>query len=339
VNDAPYDLIALGETMLSLVATDGTLATAGAMLVTHGGAESNTCVGAARLGLRAAWVGRLGTDAAGDRIAAALASEGVDLRWVVRDPGRPTGLMLRDTVGGLRYERSGSAAAAISPDDLERVPVADARAVFVTGITAMLGEGPAAAAATLLDRANGLRAVDPNLRPNLWGSDRAVDLVLPLFRRADIVLGGESELATLVGGDGGASIAEAVRSLGPREVVVKRGRRGAVAMDGDGNVTGIAPEPVSEVDPVGAGDAFNAAYLAARIHGRPVEDALAEGARCGAAVAATLGDVLGFPRSSWTAEARRDELAERAGDGPGETPDRETEHDERDAADPRRTAR
>jgi 2-dehydro-3-deoxygluconokinase len=137
--------------------------------VTHGGAESNTCVGAARLGLRAAWVGRLGTDAAGDRIAAALASEGVDLRWVVRDPGRPTGLMLRDTVGGLRYERSGSAAAAISPDDLERVPVADARAVFVTGITAMLGEGPAAAAATLLDRANGLRAVDPNLRPNLWG--------------------------------------------------------------------------------------------------------------------------------------------------------------------------
>ena len=203
----------------------------------------------------------------------------------------------------------------------------------------MLGDGPAAAAATLLERANGLRAVDPNLRPNLWGSDRAAELVLPLLERADVVLGGESELAMLVGGDGAQSIAEAVRRLGPREVVVKRGRRGAVAIDRDGDVAGIAPEPVSEADPVGAGDAFNAAYLAARLRGRPVVDALAEGARCGAAVAATLGDVLGFPMASEAVEARRVEPAERAGDGPGETPGGGTDHDGRDAAVPRRPAR
>jgi 2-dehydro-3-deoxygluconokinase len=299
--------------MLSLVATDGTLATADSMLVTHGGAESNTCVGFARLGLQAAWIGRLGADAAGDRIAAALGSEGVDLRWVVRDGSRPTGLMLRDTIGGLRYERSGSAASATSLADLEGVPLTRARAVLVTGITPMLGEGAAAAAVALLERASGLRAVDPNLRPGLWGSDRAAELVLPLLERADVVLGGESELASLVGGDEPKSIAEGVRRLGPREVVVKRGHRGAIAIDRDSAVAGITPELVPEVDAVGAGDAFNAGYLAARIRGRPVPEALAEGARCGAAVAATLGDVLGFPR--------RDE-----------TPGRENHDDRRDAA-------
>jgi 2-dehydro-3-deoxygluconokinase len=46
---------------------------------------------------------------------------------------------------------------------------------------------------------------------------------------------------------------------------------------------------------VGAGDAFNAGYLAARLAGAPPADALVEGARCGAAVAAAVGDTEGFP--------------------------------------------
>ena len=53
----------------------GTLREAAALLVDHAGAESNTCVGLARLGHRVAWLSRLGTDAAGDRILAALAAE------------------------------------------------------------------------------------------------------------------------------------------------------------------------------------------------------------------------------------------------------------------------
>ena len=72
-------------------------------LVDHAGAESNTCVGLARLGLRVAWVSRLGDDAAGDRILDALVAEGVDTRWVRRDPLRPTGVMVKDPAAGVRY--------------------------------------------------------------------------------------------------------------------------------------------------------------------------------------------------------------------------------------------
>ena len=83
------------------------------------------------------------------------------------------------------------------------MPVGQASAVLVTGITAMLGEGPQRAAIALLERARGLRVVDPNLRRGLWGSDRARELIRPLVQRADVLIGGEAELAELAGGPGG----------------------------------------------------------------------------------------------------------------------------------------
>lgn len=295
------DVVAIGETMLSVVAVDAPLDEASTFHVTHGGAESNMCVGLVRRGLRAAWVSALGDDPPGERIARALAREGVDLRWLRRDATRPTGLMLRDTAGTVRYQRTGSAAAALSPSDLDGVPVEAARAVFVTGITAMIGPGPGRAALELLRRGGGLRVVDVNLRPRLWGSDRAVELISPLIASADIVLGGEHELKAFAPGAEDIGLAERIAGLGPREVVVKRGSEGACALDADGRWLEHAPTPGPNVDPVGAGDAFDAGYLAARLTGSTVEEALGIGAACGAAVAGRVGDTEGFPRSKATA--------------------------------------
>jgi 2-dehydro-3-deoxygluconokinase len=297
---APFDVIGLGETMLSLVATDGPLASARSFHVTHGGAETNTLVGLTRLGLRSAWVSRLGTDVVGDRVHGALADEGIDLRWTQRDARRPTGVMIRDTLGCVEYRRAGSAASTLSVTDLEDVPIENARAVVVTGITGLIGAEPHQAALTLLERATGLRAVDPHLRPGLWGSDRGRELVLPLIANCDLALGGEQELRHLLDEDDkgvrGEVLARRVLELGPAEVVIKRGPAGAGALDREGRWHDHTPEPVPDVDPVGAGDAFNAGYLAARLSGADTAEALALGARCGAAVAGMIGDTEGFPR-------------------------------------------
>jgi 2-dehydro-3-deoxygluconokinase len=280
--------------MVSLVA-DEPIASATSFLATHGGAESNVCVGLARLGRRVAWIGRLGADGFGDLVSKGLAGAGVDLRFVRRDPDRPTGLMVRSTDGTVRYERAGSAASVASLDDLDRVPVGSAGAVFVSGITALIGDGPAHAAERLLELGRGIRVVDPNLRPGLPGSDRAIELIGPLVARADLLIGGEQELRRLAGDLHGAGLAEACRALGPAEVVVKGGARGAGALDPDGTWHEHVPEPVPDVDPVGAGDAFTAGYVDARLAGVPVPEALRRGARCGAAVASAIGDTMGFP--------------------------------------------
>ncbi len=285
-----FDVIALGETMLSLVAEDGPLATATLFHATHGGAESNACVALARAGLRVAWVSRLGADHAGDRIREALTHEGVDLRWVVTDDARPTGAMFRDRQGGLAYLRTGSAASGLDAQDLDDVPVEAARAVLVTGITAMLGPGPQRAAIELLDRATGIRMVDPNLRAGLWGSERAADMIRPLVRRCDALIGGQHELAVIADGADTEEIARACAALGPTEVVVKRGAGGIAALGPDGVWREQPPVPVVEHDPVGAGDACNAAYLGARLDGCDIEASLKAGAVAGAAAAGVLGD-------------------------------------------------
>src|SRR5471030_2469468 len=204
-----YDIIALGETMLALAPLgQTTFAETSALLVDHAGAESNTCVGLARLGFHTAWVSRLGADAAGDRIVRAIASEGVDVRWVERDARRPTGLMLKDP-GGVRYYRSDSAASVMGPAILDAVPVADARAVLVTGVTALIGVHPHAAGLVLLQRARGLRIVDPNLRSGLWGSERRAALVRLFVEHCDLLLAGFGELAEILEAGRGRQAGEA----------------------------------------------------------------------------------------------------------------------------------
>ena len=293
-----YDLIALGEAMLALSPGPGeTLEGARSLLVDHAGAESNTCVGLARLGFRVAWVSRLGEDPAGHRIVAALATEGVDTRWARPDAKRPTGVMFKDpSAARVRYYRAGSAASELEPGDLQGVPVAEASAVLVTGVTALIGPGPQAAALALLRAARGLRVVDPNLRRGLPGSDRCAELVLPLIDNADLLLAGEQELTELVGPGDLESLARRCAARGPGEIVVRgTGALGALQATGEWIEADI--QRSHAVDAVGAGDAFNAGYLAVRLRGGPVADALRAGIRCGTAVAMSLGDTAGFPRA------------------------------------------
>jgi 2-dehydro-3-deoxygluconokinase len=205
--------------------------------------------------------------------------------------------MLRDTVGAVRYYRTGSAASALSPDDLEEVPVEDARAVFATGITPLLGRDPGRAVHALFRRARGMRVLDLNLRKGLWGSDRTVALIEPLLRSCDLVLGGVDEFGAFEDAPTAEGLARAIARRGPGEVVVKGGRSGAGALDPAGRWHEVAPAPVRDVDPVGAGDAFDGGYLHARLNDAEVPEALVEGARCGAAVAATMGDADGVPRA------------------------------------------
>ena len=290
-----YDLVALGETMLALAPPPGEFVRRTEhLLVDHAGAESNTCVGLARLGLRVAWVSRLGADAAGDRIHDALTDEGIDTRWVGRDSTRPTGLMIKEPGAGVRYYRIGSAASAMGPDVLDRVPLADARAVLVTGVTALIGPEPRTAGLALLGSARGLRIVDPNLRAGLWGSDRRVELVLPFIERCDLLLAGNLELTELLGDGDIHALARRAAARGPKEVVV-RGPSSVGVLTAEGWEE-LEIRRDAAVDPIGAGDAFNAGYIAVRLRGGTIGEALRAGVRCGAAVTTTPSDTAGFPR-------------------------------------------
>ena len=280
----------------------GTLALERELTVSTGGAEGNVAIGLARLGVPVTWLGRVGDDGIGARVVRELRAEGVSVIAPI-DPAAPTGLMLTETPSAGRtavtYHRAGSAGSRLSPDDLEAVDFDAVTILHVTGITPALSASARTCIDVAIDRARAAGAAvsfDVNHRSRLWTADEAVDVYRDIARRSDILFAGADEAALLTGlpADDAPALAAAIAALGPAEVVIKLGERGALALIDD-RVTSRAAVPVDVVDTVGAGDAFVAGYLAERLRGASVESRLELGVRTGAAACAHPGDWEGFP--------------------------------------------
>ncbi|MDP9207687.1 MAG: sugar kinase [Actinomycetota bacterium] len=295
-------LLAVGETMALLTAAEvGRLRHASSLTLGVAGAESNVAIGARRLGCPAAWVGRVGEDELGELVVSRIRAEGVDVGGVVRDPGAPTSLMLKerrtaDMVRVLYYRRNGPGSR-LQPADLDPAQVAAAGVLHVTGITPALGDSARATVdhAIELARAAGVPvSFDCNYRSALWPPDRAAAVCRDLAARADIVFAGDDE-AELLGLEGDPpDLARGLAALATGHAVVKLGARGAVAAV-DGQVHSVEGLRVQAVDPVGAGDAFVAGYLAETLAGRPVPERLTTAAACGAFAVTVPGDWEGLP--------------------------------------------
>ncbi len=296
-------LVTLGETM-GLVTADGIgpLEYARSCVLGIGGAESNVAIGLARLGQPALWIGRIGTDAIGDLVVHRLRAERVET--VAVTGGGFTGLMVRHRRSGpavtVDYHRAGSAGSRLCPEDIPVDRVAGGGVLHVTGITPALS-GTARAAvrhAVAVARAAGVPvSVDVNYRAKLWHPDEAAPVLRELVERADIVFADRAEARLVLGSgtEGPTELAEALARLGPAEVVVKDGARGCAARV-DGVAHRMPALAVTVVDPVGAGDAFVAGYLAERLAGGDVRERLRTAVAMGAYAVTVPGDCEGLPR-------------------------------------------
>lgn len=314
----PGVVVTLGECMASFVARErGPMDEATDFRRTIAGAEANVAVGLARLGIGVSYIGRVGDDAIGRAILRRLRGEGVDVRHLQVDAEAATGVMIRELrdlgPSEVIYWRAGSAGSRLSVDDVvEAGPtIAAAAWLHVTGITPALSADAAAATDAAVTRARAAGAtisLDINIRRRLWPEATARAALAPLAARCDIVLGSPDELAVVVGladmmeattGLDRELIADAVLALGPRVVVVKLGPEGALErrrQEGDTrSISAPALRVATVVDPVGAGDAFAAGYIATLLEGGLPAQALTAGNACGAAVVATYGDMAGLP--------------------------------------------
>jgi 2-dehydro-3-deoxygluconokinase len=298
------DVVALGETMVLFLAQQaGPLREASTFSRHIAGAESNVAVGMCRLGRSAGFISRLGDDEFGRVILSRLRGEGVDVSQVIFDLGAPTGLVIRERreVGpvDVLYYRRGSAASRLSPADLNASYLAAARYLVLSGITPALSSScreTVFAAAEIARAARVTVVVDPNVRLKLWSAEDARATIRDLVGHADLVLPGLEEAQLLTGESDAGLAARALLELGPRMVVVKLGERGALALTTEGFVEAPAEKLTRIVDPVGAGDAFAAGFLAGQARGMDLTAALALANRCGAAAMLVPADQEGLPR-------------------------------------------
>jgi 2-dehydro-3-deoxygluconokinase len=253
---------------------DGPIEAVRTWIRTVGGAESNVACHLAGLGVRAGWVSAVGDDALGRAVVAAVAAAGVDVSGVVVDPDRPTGLYLKEIgpASMVRYYRAGSAASGMGPELVSTLDLEDVRMVHTSGITPALSARCLELMRALfaVPRRTHLMSFDVNWRPALWAG-RDAGVLTELANRADIVLVGADEAEEVWGSPAPQRIREILS--GPRTLVVKQGERGATMIERDPVSGDDGPEVfepalrVDVVEPIGAGDAFAAGFLAATLAG------------------------------------------------------------------------
>ena len=300
--DEVVDVVTLGETMVLFWPDAGApLERADLFHRTIGGAESNLSIALARLGHRVLWVSRVGDDPFGRYLRATLQHEGVRVD-APSDPRAPTGVFFKERVASgprrVLYYRRGSAASLLRPEQLEALDFTGVRVLHLTGITPALSASCAAAVRAAIRSARAAGAMvsfDPNVRLQLWESEQGCRReLLALIALADLVLLGDEDAAILFPGLDEAAVLAAVRALGPGTAVLKLGARGAIA-SGSGRVEAVPAYPVVPVDTVGAGDGFDAGFIAGLLRGRDLRRCVQLGAWIGAAAVTSPGDWEGYP--------------------------------------------
>lgn len=303
-----FEVVTFGEPMILLLAAgDLPLPVAQQFDASIAGAESNLATGLARLGHRVAYFGRVGADAFGERIRRGLRAENVDVSRLDTDPELPTGMMIRDNPVGrpitVDYRRSGSAATRLAPDTLPTELLRCTRVLHVTGITAALSESSLDAterAMVIAAEAGATVSFDPNLRLRLADPQRWQMIIKRLAPHAGIVFTGRDEAEVIAPG---VPAETWFADHGADTVVIKDGASGSTEHLIGSTVPAVhgAIRTVDLIDPVGAGDAFNAGWLSAWLggaDGRTEADArirLQTAAAVASLVVTTRGDAAGLP--------------------------------------------
>ncbi len=296
-------IVTLGETMGLLHSqTVGSLAHAGAMNLSVGGAESNVAIALSRLGVAARWIGRIGDDSLGVRVRRELLAEGIEVRAVV-DPVAPTGLMLKERRAAesarVWYYRDHSAGSRLCVDDIDEGDIRSAALLHVTGITAGLSASALEAVLHAVGVAKDAAvpvSFDINHRSTLWKTRDPADTYRLLASQADLVFGGLDEVEMVTGRRAAPEqAAELLARLGPSEVVIKLGADGCLVR-ANGTTVSHGAVPITVVDSVGAGDAFVGGYLAEHVSGGSIGDKMSLAVQAGAFACLSPGDWEGLPR-------------------------------------------
>ncbi|MFC6981086.1 sugar kinase [Microbulbifer taiwanensis] len=275
------------------------------MAQSYAGDTYNTAVYMARSGVQVSYVTLLGDDPFSEQILQRMRGEGIETSAIEQLPGRCPGLYaIQNSADGERhftYWRGESPARELFADSEARARLRSCLLpmdyLYLSGITLaiMAPEAREHLLAFLVAfRGQGGRvAFDSNYRSRLWQSRDAARATLTAFLpQTDIALLTFEDEQSLWGDRNAGRCLDRNGRYRLAELVLKRGAD-SVLLQYDGELSAIDVPPVADVvDTTGAGDAFNAGYLAARLQGAEPESAVCAGNRCAAAVIRHRGAII-----------------------------------------------
>ncbi|WOL03664.1 fructokinase-1 [Canna indica] len=307
-------VVCFGEMLIDFVPTEAgvSLAEAGGFVKAPGGAPANAAIAVARLGGRAAFVGKLGEDEFGRMLAATLRENGVSDAGVVFDAAARTALafvtLRADGEREFMFYRHPSADMLLTGAELNVDLIRNA-SIFHYGSISLIAEPCRSAhlkAMALAKEAGALLSYDPNLRLPLWPSpEEARKQIMSIWDQADIIKVSDVELEFLTGHESVADeVALQLWHPNLKLLLVTLGEKGCkyYTKTFHGAVESF---PVKQVDTTGAGDAFVGALLRGIVeHLSSLEDEkkLREVLRfanaCGAITTTKKGAIPALPTAS-----------------------------------------
>ena len=282
-----FDIATLGEIMLRLSPPHNERLLQTATLdMKFGGAETNIAVNLARLGYKTTWLSRLPDNVFGQRVLAELQGYGVDTSGVKLATNERMGTYFIEFGAPPRpnrvvYDRANSAASRMSVADINFDLIASAQWFHTTGITPALSKDCEALtlAAVNYARTQGLRvSFDVNYRALLWSPQEAARVLEPILKLCHIVFIAHRDAVSLFGvsEDANKAATELQARFGSEILMMTVGENGAVAASATSQVYHIAQpfEVPHPIDRIGAGDAFDAGFIAGQMRGASLEESM-----------------------------------------------------------------
>ncbi|CDQ20232.1 2-dehydro-3-deoxygluconokinase [Halobacillus karajensis] len=298
------DVITMGDAMVAFnPTTHGPMRFVSTFEKKVGGAELNTAIGCARLGLQSGWISALGKDEFGRFIHHFARGEGVDVSEVTFTKNYPTSLNFKEFRGDGRinttYYRHPSPFLALSTEDVNENYIKRSKILHLTGLLPGVDAEhniPIIKQAIALAKKHHVKvSFDPNIRLKLWTEEKARTHLAELLPDVDILLAGKEEMEIILGTEDTDEIIEQAKELGISYVALKKGAAGSVGYH-EGETIESPPIPPSQVvDTVGAGDGFNAGILYGLIHDWPLKKTLHFANLIGSKVVSVNGDNEGLP--------------------------------------------
>ncbi|MEO8741449.1 MAG: PfkB family carbohydrate kinase [Casimicrobiaceae bacterium] len=289
--EPPFDVVGFGVNALDLIAViDGypepdTKVQFSEFDLQGGGMTATAMVACARLGLRARYVGKVGTDLWSRLSRRLIAQEGVDVRGVIRAEGSPghVSVVLADRGTGQRtlfFRRP--AEYAIRPEELDRSIITSGRLLHVDGVDA-----DAAMRAIDWARAAGMRIT--------MDGERVVPGIERVWPRVDLLVCNPRFLAAVTGTPNAEAGLQALAARGPARVAVTLAERGVLGL-AEGRFVHVPGFAVTSVDTNGAGDVFHGACAIGELRDWPFAWTLTVANAVAAMKCRSLGGRAGIPR-------------------------------------------
>ena len=270
-----------------------------------GGSEANVIVGMSRLGYEPVFFTAVGGDELGKSVALALKAEGVGTKFVKISGNGFTPVLFEQrgypipNKTDVLYFRKGSAFSKITPKDINLEMFNGVNLLFISGITPALSGScylSAQKAVKIAKEKNVKVAFDTNIRKKLLPDKKIAIRTLSFFiQKADILITGTGDLEFMFPNLSLDVQIKSLRNLAKTDLIIlKMGREGSRAYK-EKDVFEAKAFDTEVIDEVGAGDAFNAAFLASFLRGDSINEALVYGNAAGAIAVGSIGDIEPLP--------------------------------------------